>query len=92
MVNLSHPSNLGQCRRCHTSSLVSAVDVKSPFEAARTTLKTNPKVLEVIQHLKESGLAIYAMSNMSAPDWEFVSATIAPEAWALFDQIFTLYA
>ena len=67
---------------------VSAIDVKSSFEAARTTIKTNPKVLEVIQHLKESGLAIYAMSNMSAPDWEFVSATISPEAWALFDQIF----
>ena len=67
---------------------VSAVDVKSSFEAARTSLQSNPKILEVIRHLKESGLAIYAMSNMSAPDWEFVSTKIAPKEWALFDQIF----
>jgi FMN phosphatase YigB (HAD superfamily) len=68
---------------------VSVVDVKNSFEAARTTLQINPKILEVIRELKKSGLAVYAMSNISAPDWEFVSAKCTAEEWALFDQIFT---
>jgi FMN phosphatase YigB (HAD superfamily) len=68
---------------------VSALDVKSSFEAARSTLQSNPKILEVVRELKESGLAVYAMSNISAPDWKFVSAKCAAEEWALFDRIFT---
>ena len=68
---------------------VSAVDVKSSFDAARNTLQSNPKIFEVIRELKESGLAVYAMSNISAPDWKFVSATCTAEEWALFDHIFT---
>ena len=68
---------------------VSAIDIKSSFEAARNTLQINPRILEVIRELKESGLAIYAMSNISAPDWEFVSAKCTADEWALFDQIFT---
>jgi FMN phosphatase YigB (HAD superfamily) len=68
---------------------VPAVDIKSSLEAARNTLQVNPKILEVIRELKESGLAIYAMSNISAPDWKFVSAKCTAEEWALFDHIFT---
>jgi FMN phosphatase YigB (HAD superfamily) len=68
---------------------VPAVDVKSSFEAARNTLQSNPKILEVVRELKESGLAVYAMSNISAPDWKFVSAKFAAEEWALFDHVFT---
>ena len=68
---------------------VSAIDVKSSCEAARNTLQSNPKILEVIRELKKSGLAVYAMSNISAPDWKFVSALCTAEEWALFDHIFT---
>jgi FMN phosphatase YigB (HAD superfamily) len=68
---------------------VPAVDVKRSFEDARKTLQINPKILEVIRELKESGLAVYAMSNISAPDWKFVSAKCTAEEWALFDHIFT---
>ena len=68
---------------------VSAVDVKSSFEAARNTLQINSKILEGIRDLKKSGLAIYAMSNISAPDWKFVSTKCTAEEWALFDHIFT---
>ena len=67
---------------------VSAIDVKSSFEAARNTLQSNPKIIEIIRELKESGLAVYAMSNISAPDWKFVSAKCTAEEWALFDHIF----
>ena len=68
---------------------VSPVDVKRSFEDARNTLQIKPKILEVVRELKESGLAIYAMSNISAPDWKFVSAKCTAEEWALFDYIFT---
>ncbi|KAF8812869.1 HAD-like protein [Phlegmacium glaucopus] len=68
---------------------VSAIDVKSTLEAARSTLQSDPKILEIIRELKESGLSVYAMSNISAPDWELLSAKATPEEWALFDYIFT---
>ena len=68
---------------------VLADDVRSSCEAARNTLQSNPKILEVIRELKESGLAVYAMSNISAPDWKFLSAKCTVEEWALFDYIFT---
>ena len=68
---------------------VSPVDVKRSFEDARNTLQIKPKILEVVRELKESGLAIYAMSNISAPDWKFVSTKCTAEEWALFDYIFT---
>jgi FMN phosphatase YigB (HAD superfamily) len=67
---------------------VPAVDVKRSIEDVRNTLQSNPKILKVVRELKESGLAVYAMSNISAPDWEFVSAKCTAEEWALFDHIF----
>ena len=48
---------------------VSFIDVKNSFEAARKTLQSNSTFLEVVRELKESGLAIYAMTNVSTPDW-----------------------
>ena len=68
---------------------IPTVDVKRSFEDARNTLQANPKILEVVRELKESGLAVYAMSNISAPDWNFVSTKCTPEEWTLFDHIFT---
>ena len=68
---------------------VSPMDVKRSFEDARNTLEINRKILEVVRELKESGFAVYAMSNISAADWKFVSAKCTAEEWALFDYIFT---
>ena len=68
---------------------VAAADVKGAFEAARDSLQSNPKLLEVIRTIKESGLNIYAMSNISAPDWAVLSGKATPEQWALFDHAFT---
>ena len=70
---------------------VAAADVKGAFDAARDSLKSNPKLLDVIQELRESGLAIYAMSNISAPDWAVLSTKATPQEWALFDHVFTSY-
>ena len=68
---------------------VAAADVKGSFEAARDSLQSNPQLLELIHELKQSGLAIYAMSNISAPDWEVLSTKATPQEWALFDRAFT---
>jgi len=64
-------------------------DVKNAFQAARDSLRSNPKLLEIIRELKEAGLAIYAMSNISAPDWEVLTTKATVEEWALFDLTFT---
>lgn len=68
---------------------VSVIDIKRSFEAARSSLQSNPKMLKVARELKESGLAIYIMTNISAPDWQFVSAMCTPEEWGFVDRIFT---
>jgi FMN phosphatase YigB (HAD superfamily) len=68
---------------------VAATDVEIAFQAARDSLKSSPKMLEVIRELKEGGLAIYAMSNISAPDWEVLTTKATAEEWALFDRTFT---
>ena len=68
---------------------VAAADVKGAFEAARDSLQSNPKLLEVILGLRESGLNTYAMSNISGPDWAVLSTKATPEEWALFDHTFT---
>ena len=70
---------------------VAAADVKGAFDAARDSLQSNPKLLDVIRELRESDIAIYAMSNISAPDWEVLSTKATPQEWALFDHVFTSY-
>ena len=67
---------------------VAVTDIKVTLEAARNSLQSSPKILEVIRELRACGLAIYAMSNISAPDWAALSTKATPEEWALFDQIF----
>lgn len=71
---------------------VSPADVKGAFEAARSSLQSSPKMLEIIRELREAGLATYAMSNISAPDWEVLFTKATPEEWALFNRTFTSYA
>lgn len=68
---------------------LSAADVKKAFQAARDSLQSNPQLLELIRELREAGIAIYAMSNISAPDWDVLSTKATPEEWALFDHTFT---
>ena len=68
---------------------VAPCDVENAFQAARNSLKSNPKMLEVIRELREAGLTIYAMSNISAPDWQMLTTKATVEEWALFDHIFT---
>ena len=68
---------------------VAPADVENAFQSARDSLQSNSKMLEVIRELREAGLKIYAMSNISAPDWEVLTTKATAEEWALFDHTFT---
>lgn len=70
---------------------LSLFDVKTTFQLARDSLQSNPEMLKVIQELKASGVKVYAMSNISAPDWAVLSTKAAPEQWALFEYTFISY-
>lgn len=68
---------------------VTAASVESAFQSTRNSLRSNPKLLNAIRELKNFGLKVYAMSNISAPDWAVLLTKAPPEEWALFDQVFT---
>ena len=64
-------------------------DVQSTIQGARDTLQRNIGMLKFIQELKQTGFTIYAMSNISQPDWEILFTKAMPEDWDLFDRIYT---
>jgi len=79
---------------------IEASEVSEAFEQARNSLKQDNTMITFIRQLKHaykascsgedkesvSPLAIYAMSNISKPDYDYLRAIDAP--WELFDQIF----
>ncbi|KAF9468723.1 HAD-like domain-containing protein [Collybia nuda] len=67
---------------------IDASSVKKAFELARDSLKSDPAMLDTLRTLKASGYRIYAMSNISAPDWEVLRTKASREEWALFDRVF----
>ncbi|KAL1741402.1 HAD-like domain-containing protein [Schizophyllum fasciatum] len=62
-------------------------DVAAAFQGARDSLSSRPCMVDLIRELKRDGRKIYAMSNISAPDWA-VLRTKSCE-WDLFDEVFT---
>jgi FMN phosphatase YigB (HAD superfamily) len=70
---------------------ISAGDVATAFKEARDSLRSDPKMLDVIRELRAAGRTIFAMSNISAPDWEVLVTKADPSEWALFDQVFISY-
>jgi len=66
-----------------------AADIATGFNIARDTLKSCPSILAAIREFKAAGIKVYAMSNISAPDWEFLKTKAHPEDCALFDRVFT---
>ncbi|KAF9259538.1 HAD-like protein [Marasmius fiardii PR-910] len=61
-------------------------EVKDAFQAARNSLAARSFMIDLIRQLK-SGRKVYAMSNISAPDWEVLRGK--PSDWDLFDHVFT---
>lgn len=70
---------------------VPASEVAAAFQGARDSLVGSPDMINMIRELKLSApdLRVFAMSNISAPDWEVLKEKATPEEWALFDRIFT---
>ena len=67
-----------------------ASEVGAAFRAARATLQSDPSMLTLLHELKENnGIQLFAMSNISAPDWEVLRQKGHVEDWALFERIFT---
>jgi FMN phosphatase YigB (HAD superfamily) len=67
-----------------------ASEVGAAFRAARDSLQSNPSMVTLLHELKEnSDIQLFAMSNISAPDWEVLRHKGRPEDWALFERIFT---
>ncbi|KAG1749471.1 HAD-like domain-containing protein [Suillus lakei] len=69
---------------------IDSAEVGRAFKDARDSLQSNDELISVIRHLKAHSngtLHVFAMSNISAPDYEFLRTK--PVDWALFDDIFT---
>lgn len=70
-----------------------APEVAAAFSQARNSLRANEAMVSFIRELRlfyKDELKIYAMSNISQPDWDFLSTKLEDGAWqALFDRIFT---
>ncbi|KAI0029804.1 HAD-like domain-containing protein [Vararia minispora EC-137] len=67
-------------------------EVKCAFQHARDSLKPNSDFYAFIRTLKDQhpGLRIFAMSNISGPDYEVLRTKDAD--WSMFDDIFLSYA
>ncbi|EIN09513.1 HAD-like protein [Punctularia strigosozonata HHB-11173 SS5] len=70
---------------------VPASEVAAAFQGARDSLVGSPDMINMIRELKSSApdLRVFAMSNISAPDWEVLKEKATQEEWALFDRVFT---
>ena len=83
--NLTEEESYAQLAREYN---LSANDVARSSSLARESLKSNSDVIDAIKAIKASGRQVFAMSNMSAPDWDVVKEKLEPSQWALFDEIF----
>ncbi|KAH8110768.1 HAD-like protein [Phellopilus nigrolimitatus] len=65
-------------------------EVARAFQAVRDSLRGNPVLFSFIRELKEQyGIHVFAMSNISAPDYEVLREKATAEEWALFERVFT---
>lgn len=64
-------------------------DITTAFDLARASQGQNDEVVAFIRELKAAcpDLRVYAMSNISAPDWKVLRAK--PFNWEIFDRVFT---
>ncbi|RXW24997.1 hypothetical protein EST38_g879 [Candolleomyces aberdarensis] len=65
-------------------------EIRKALDQARDSLVASHGLIQLIRELKEESkgaLRVYAMSNISLPDWEVLKTK--PADWSIFDQIFT---
>ncbi|KAG2138330.1 Haloacid dehalogenase-like hydrolase-domain-containing protein [Suillus clintonianus] len=69
---------------------IDPAEVGHAFQQASDSLQSNEELISVIRHLKarsNGSLHVFAMSNISAPDYEVLRTKHVD--WSLFDDIFT---
>lgn len=64
---------------------VPAQDIASAVRSAQQTLTFHPDIVDIIRKFKP-GRKVYAMANMSAPDWSIVQTLFSN--WDIFDGLF----
>lgn len=65
-------------------------EIRLAFQQARDSLQANEEFIALIRELKAQSngqLRVFAMSNISVPDYEVLRTK--PADWAIFDEIFT---
>jgi FMN phosphatase YigB (HAD superfamily) len=65
-------------------------EIRKAFDQARDSMQCNEQMIDLIRELKSQSqglLRIFAMSNISFPDYEVLRTK--PADWSLFDHIFT---
>lgn len=66
-------------------------EVASAFEQARESLQPTEQLVSLIKELRsrtDGTLRVYAMSNIAAPDFEYLCSTKHVD-WSVFDHVFT---
>ncbi|KAJ6525426.1 HAD-like protein [Mycena vulgaris] len=65
-------------------------EVAAAFQGARDSLSGDPDMIAMLHQLKKAtGARLFAMSNISAPDWEVLRHKGRREDWDLFEHVFT---
>lgn len=65
-------------------------EIRRAFQQARDSLQANDEFIALIRELKAQSngqLRVFAMSNISLPDYEVLRTK--PADWAIFDEVFT---
>ncbi|KAJ7139011.1 HAD-like protein [Mycena epipterygia] len=69
---------------------IESSEVAAAFQGARDSLRGDPDMIAMLHELKNTtGARLYAMSNISAPDWEVLRYKGRREDWDLFEHVFT---
>ena len=76
--------------RISTEFHIPTPEIAEAFNQARDSLKSNDEMLNFVRELKQQSdgqLRVYAMSNISRPDYEYLRTK--PADWSLFDKVYT---
>lgn len=85
--NISEQEAFSQAAKEHGFT---SEQVRLAFRGARKSLNRNPLLINLIRELKEQyGVRVFAMSNISQADLEYLRDLTPADEWALFDRVFT---
>ncbi|KAM5539703.1 hypothetical protein V8D89_006516 [Ganoderma adspersum] len=70
-------------------SIPSPFDIATTIQACRASLRADRKMFAFLHDLKaRTGVRLFAMSNITSPDWDVLKTRAAPQDWALFEGVF----